>query len=681
MPQAIYRPSSTAADLPLIDFQMEILPISLPPAISDTTITFPGSAQSQLLDSLPILRLIPGEYNELGIRVKNPGQRSLVIQLALDSHYPAGWCICGYESEIELPPGTYQDLAIAFKVHSNYFEMDARFHCDPIYTCQLSARALDNGIQRLARGSLFNLQIRPRTTYLDFLPAVYSELDFFGRLLSIFEQSFDPYLQTLDTLWAYLDPLTAPQSLLPFLAHWVGWELEPDLDLAVQRQLIRHAIEIYRLRGTRAGLHLCLRLYTGLPSERIQIQTHHGRGMALGQSQLGNEETAALGGGHPFHFTVRLTPNADDPIYDRDLITRVIEREKPSFCTYTLQSKCARFDIVSFSHFQMSNVVSMSRSQPKPGEIWEVRRSFDNALSLAPSEQQLLYSKPAQDFFQGKSSARFVMIVRELELSSSEAELELAIMVCSSEIEFVSQFDILIPDQLSTLGQDLLAETWHVLPMLQRNLYRPVGKRLPRIVYDLLMDVGDAFQSSIQRFPALEQFEAVGLDLSMQEPFLGFHEQEKAWSQVLSVPVRAARAYANAFTWAEVAIEKSLEVERAIQQMIVTPITSTRVDLQKWFEGVVDTGWLTVEELESAGLLSLENRGIWSASNPQASSENPTVEVCRVKLVDLGMQVTPLMAALAVTIVQDSKQRVGVLLRVYPTGNDSYLPERVFEKF
>jgi hypothetical protein len=67
------------------------------------------------LDSLPILRLLPGEYNELGIRVKNPGQTSLVIQLTLDCNYPSGWCICGYESEIELPPGTYQDLAIAFK--------------------------------------------------------------------------------------------------------------------------------------------------------------------------------------------------------------------------------------------------------------------------------------------------------------------------------------------------------------------------------------------------------------------------------------------------------------------------------------------------------------------------------------------------------------------------------------
>jgi len=59
--------------------------------------------------------------------------------------------------------------------------------------------------------------------YAKFLPAIYQELDFVGRFLKIFEQAFEPAVNSLDTLWAYLDPTTAPQGLLPFLAHWVGW--------------------------------------------------------------------------------------------------------------------------------------------------------------------------------------------------------------------------------------------------------------------------------------------------------------------------------------------------------------------------------------------------------------------------------------------------------------------------
>jgi phage tail-like protein len=67
------------------------------------------------------------------------------------------------------------------------------------------------------------LHVRPDSRYLKFLPTVYREVDLIGRLLKVFEQSLDPAIQTLEMLWAYLDPLTAPEALLPFLAYWVGW--------------------------------------------------------------------------------------------------------------------------------------------------------------------------------------------------------------------------------------------------------------------------------------------------------------------------------------------------------------------------------------------------------------------------------------------------------------------------
>jgi phage tail-like protein len=79
----------------------------------------------------------------------------------------------------------------------------------------------------LAEQEPFPLVVRPDSAYLNFLPSFYQDVDFIGRFLSIFEQGFDPAVQAIDTLWAYLDPLTAPEALLPFLAHWVAWKLDP----------------------------------------------------------------------------------------------------------------------------------------------------------------------------------------------------------------------------------------------------------------------------------------------------------------------------------------------------------------------------------------------------------------------------------------------------------------------
>jgi phage tail-like protein len=179
----------------------------------------------------------------------------------------------------------------------------------------------------------FDVFVRPEISYLNFLPAIYGEVDFLGRFLSILEQAFDPTVQTDDTLWAYLDPLTAPESFLPFLAHWVGWELDPRWSIDAQRRLIRNAIELYRWHGTKRGLHTYLHLYTGLPEERINIQEDFKQGFVLGNNQIGTD--SVLGGGRPYHFIVELRPEEPNQINEQ-LVREVIEEQKPAFSTYEL---------------------------------------------------------------------------------------------------------------------------------------------------------------------------------------------------------------------------------------------------------------------------------------------------------------------------------------------------------
>ncbi|KAB8335767.1 DUF1822 family protein [Scytonema tolypothrichoides VB-61278] len=67
---------------------------------------------------------------------------------------------------------------------------------------------------------------------------------------------------------------------------------------------------------------------------------------------------------------------------------------------------------------------------------------------------------------------------------------------------------------------------------------------------------------------------------------------------------------------------------------------------------------------------------LWTAVESlwQIAPGNPTGGVRKVQLIDLGMLVARQTVALAVAIIQKANQQFGILLRVYPTGDEPYLP-------
>lgn len=295
------------------------------------------------------LLLHPGEYSEVIVRLTNPGEQPQRFRVSLEGEtFPGVESACRINSRQmatgsvgEVAGDTSIDFSLLIRVASDFFEQqDTLNRLQPRlqlnYPTQICVYQLEQQGDHLIGYQQLMVSVRPRTTYLDFLPDVYRDVDFVGRFLSIFEQTFDPYVQTLDTLWAYLDPLTTPETLLPFLAHWVGWRLEPEFDLNDQRRLIRNAIELYRWHGTRQGLRLYLHLYTKLPCDQahIQIEEVFSSGLTFGDCQFG--QNALLGGGRPYHFIVSLHPDSDHSPIDEVLVRRVIEREKPPFCTYDL---------------------------------------------------------------------------------------------------------------------------------------------------------------------------------------------------------------------------------------------------------------------------------------------------------------------------------------------------------
>lgn len=333
------------------------------------------------------LRLNPGATSELMVQVRNVSDRPLALTLVVTGDFPTAW------QQIHLPVTTLAsreqtDGSVYFALDAQFFENpfalhpQGRRHLTLDYQGQVSVYAsrgenadgenadgnsaghdrADGAIatttQHLLASADFSLHLRPPSEYPQLLPAVYQDIDFINRFLTIFEQAFDPAVQTLSTLWAYLDPLTAPEAMLPFLAQWTGWSGNVPLSWGQQRRLIRHALSIYRWRGTRWGLLLYLHLYTGLPLSladlppteddlrsalvfepedwpddlrHIRVDQDSIEGFVVGATDLGPD--AMLGGGRPYHFTVRLR----SPVrLDEGLVRQIIDQEKPAFCVYAL---------------------------------------------------------------------------------------------------------------------------------------------------------------------------------------------------------------------------------------------------------------------------------------------------------------------------------------------------------
>lgn len=306
-----------------------------------------GSLATSIEYNGPSLLLHPGEASEMVVQVKNLKAHKCKLQLKVEGNFPSEWCHLRTEGE-EISPGAQMEALLYFQVPINYFEepqalslnQEKRLVLD--FRAQVVVYANLETNQEYIQYEDFSLYLRPRSNFVNFLPVLYREVDFIGRFMKIFEQSFEPVIQSFNVMWANLDPLTAPETLLPFLAHWVAWPTNSSWTPKQQRRLIRRAVELYRWRGTRKGLRLYLHLYTGLPldehlpqesEKHISITEPFGEGFIVGSAELG--KGAVLGGGRPYHFVVHLYPDRGWQI-DEQLVRSIIEQEKPAFSTYEL---------------------------------------------------------------------------------------------------------------------------------------------------------------------------------------------------------------------------------------------------------------------------------------------------------------------------------------------------------
>jgi phage tail-like protein len=158
------------------------------------------------------------------------------------------------------------------------------------------------------------------------LPALYQDHDFTMRFVGALEGVLDPIVALLDGLVAHFDPALAPRDTLDLTTSWLGVEHRDAQPVSHLRATVRHAAELGRVRGTRAGLELALKLsFPELP-----LRVEDGGGVLWSTDGTLPEPT-------PPAFVVYCDKALPTEVASE--VTRVIESVKPVHVGYRLRIK------------------------------------------------------------------------------------------------------------------------------------------------------------------------------------------------------------------------------------------------------------------------------------------------------------------------------------------------------
>jgi phage tail-like protein len=194
-----------------------------------------------------------------------------------------------------------------------------------------------------------------RSSYLDYLPAVFYDDRFIGRFLLAFEailsgvphapegislpEGFD---SILDRIHTYVSPTESPDEFLPWLAAWVALSLRDDWPEPVKRDFIQQIIPLYRQRGTKAGLKTMLQIYL---QKQVATQTEY----------VEIYEFDAI----PQYFQVQLRLDSQNltEFRRKETVARaIIEQEKPAHTVYALQILMPTMRLVSAEKLRAEGV-------------------------------------------------------------------------------------------------------------------------------------------------------------------------------------------------------------------------------------------------------------------------------------------------------------------------------------
>ena len=117
-------------------------------------------------------------------------------------------------------------------------------------------------------------------------------------------------------------------------------------------------------------------------------------------------------------------------------------------------------------------------------------------------------------------------------------------------------------------------------------------------------------------------------------------------------------------------------LNRLLQPAVPTLIARTGANLSQWLQGIVDTGWQTVEALFDSAELTPAFRWRNADGIVTAARDVPGKSVRRARVIDLGMLLNGQPLALFVGAIAGSEETT-ILLQVHPTGKRIHLPPQL----
>ena len=160
---------------------------------------------------------------------------------------------------------------------------------------------------------------------IDSLPGIYQEDEVARSLTGVFDDALAPVLSTLDNIPAYLDPALAPDDFLDWLAGWVG--ILPDETWPVERRraIVALAVQLFRRRGTAAGLAMHIRL---LGAGDVEVKDSGG---ATWSRKPGSKAP----GDASYSLTIKVTPPKKGKL-DQSKIDALVRSAKPAHVAHTV---------------------------------------------------------------------------------------------------------------------------------------------------------------------------------------------------------------------------------------------------------------------------------------------------------------------------------------------------------
>jgi phage tail-like protein len=179
------------------------------------------------------------------------------------------------------------------------------------------------------RGSAPGIAIRHRLG--DALPAMFLDDPFIQRFCDGLDEVLAPVPSTLDNFSAILDPQLTPPDFLEWLAGWVGIEIDHTWPIERRRAMVSQAAELYRRRGTAAGLADLVELFIGVRPDIVE-----GGGAAWSQTP-----GAAMPGAADAPLVLRLRMTQPNPAMLSKL-DKLVAANKPAHLAHRVEFVAAK---------------------------------------------------------------------------------------------------------------------------------------------------------------------------------------------------------------------------------------------------------------------------------------------------------------------------------------------------